>query len=201
MEWHEYFAMHITVKYVYAFSIKPPTKLLHFIITLMDMLGNMNSCETTLYTFEQTIFMFSQKPAKDDQQPLLSDDSVDESDTVDVIFDDKVFPTFTVQVVTNEEQDVKENVKCHCSEQSLVGSSEVQEWKVQLDDDWPEADEPPSSDTTDRRLVASPDNMTDHHVMLVSPHIPPSDSVTLYSLSETNNVEVSYTFHLKPTKH
>ena len=140
--------------------------------------------------------MFSQKTTEE-QQPLLNDDSIDEADTVDVIFDNKVFPTFTVKVVTNEEQDVKESVKCHCSEQSLVDGSEVQEWKVQLDD---EADEPPSSHSMDGRSVASPDSITDHHVMLVSPHVPPSDSVTLYSLSETNNVEVSYTFHLKPTK-
>ena len=140
--------------------------------------------------------MFSQQTTEE-QQSLLNDDSIDDADTVDVIFDNHVYPTFTVKVVTNKEQDVKENVKCHCSKQSLVGGSEVQEWKVQLDD---EVDEPLGSDTTNGRLVASPDSITDHHVMLVSPHVPPSDSVTLYSLSETN-VEVSYTFHLKPTKH
>ena len=141
--------------------------------------------------------MFSQKTTEE-QQPLLNDDSIDEIDAVDVIFDNQVYPTFTVKVVANEKQDVKENIKCHCSKQSLVGGSEVQEWKVQLDD---EVDEPLGSDATDGRSVASPDSITDHHVMLVSPHVPPSDSVTVYSLSETNGVEVSYTFHLQPTKH
>ena len=100
-------------------------------------------------------------------------------------------------MITNEEQNDKETIKCHCSEQSFIGVSEVQEWKVELDDSSSEADE---SDITDGRSVTSPGSMTDHHVILLSPHVPPSDSVTLYSLSETDNVEVSYTFHLTPTK-
>ena len=123
----------------------------------------------------------------------------DETDTVAVIFDDQAFSAFTVKVV---DQHTKEDSGCHCSEKSFVGDKEVQEWKIELDESLPEVDESVSSDTTDGRLFASPDSMTDQQAIFLSEHVPPSDSVTQYSLlSESKNVEVSYTFHLKPNRY
>ena len=153
--------------------------------------------------------MFSQKTSEQ-KPPIINDetdskkivdspDSDEEVDKVQVIFDEELFPTFTVKVVTNEEQQQKEEViesnVCHCSEQALVGSIEVQEWKVELD-----SDEHQRSSTSDGRSVGSPDSTTDRHTLVMSPHIPPIDSVTHYSL-ESTNVVVSYTFELQPSKY
>lgn len=145
------------------------------------------------------MLIFSQSK-EEQKQLLLNDESTDEIDAVTVIFDDKVFPAFTVKVVATEKQDDKESITCHCSEKSFVGTSEVQEWKVELDDGLPEVDEPPSSSTTPDGSIASPESVTNHLAMSLSEHVPPIDSVTQYSLSETTNVEVSYTFHLNPSK-
>ena len=113
-------------------------------------------------------------------------------------FDEEIFPIFTVKVVTKEEQEeeITQSKDCHCSEQALVGSVEVQEWRVELDN----VDRPSSSSSSDRESVGSPDSMTDHQMMVVSPHIPPSDSVTHYSL-ESTSVAVSYTFELQFSKY
>lgn len=103
-------------------------------------------------------------------------------------------------VTTDEEKQLTQSIECHCSEHSLAGATEVQEWKVELDNAFPEADGRPSSSVSNRS-VGSPDSITDHHTMLVSPHVPPADSVTQYSLLETKHVEVSYTFYLESSKY
>lgn len=67
---------------------------------------------------------------------------LNEADTVEVTFDDgNVFPSFTVRVITSEEPEElhsKESINCHCTEQSLIGNDEVQEWKVEMDDSFSE---------------------------------------------------------------
>ena len=66
----------------------------------------------------------------------------DEVNTVEVIFDDKVIPSFTVRMITSnegEEAESKEDTTFHCVEQSFIGSSEVQEWSVDLDDSFSES--------------------------------------------------------------
>ena len=159
--------------------------------------------------------MFSQKRLEQ-KPPIISDgsneetdskeivdsakavDSDEEVDKVKVIFDEELFPTFTVKVVTTEEQQqevVQSNI-CHCSEQALVGSIEVQEWKVELDSD----EEHRRSSTSDEGSVGSPDSTTDQHTLVMSPDVPPIDSVTRYSL-ESTNVVVSYTFELHSSQY
>ncbi|XP_065905495.1 uncharacterized protein [Dysidea avara] len=129
--------------------------------------------------------------------PDLFDESTD-SEQVEVTFslEEQLERRFTVIQTTNSRKtDTQHKANtCYCSIKTLDEGSEVQEWRVELDDSLEVV--PPNNSVTSSDNTKTSDSMADCLSVSVSPTVVPSESVTTYSLTETRRVTVSHKFHL-----